>query len=633
MATVYRNRQLMYLSVILFFYFASIGCLSPFLTSHMRHLGFSLSEISFINAVSAFFSIIGPVLGGTFAERKNRYKSTTIFCILVGAMAFVALSFVPRYDKLNYKPLVDFDCDAGLRIERCVNWATCGEALHSTDNLTKIKLSKCHYQCPKSGHFTSPYPLHLCFHGDSGNICVVFDSDNQNNSLTEFESHLQSWPYVEVPAQSNETLTNSSQTIEEDVPRAHVAMCNHLPLAPVSFNQKQYQGISCRPKREDCSIHCKVTFMSGGQTVYPRQCEEAFGNPTTTFWSYLVLRSIGDLCLLTAICLLDAVTIWSTIDYEGCYGRMHVWAALGMASLSPISGSLLDYYTDMDGRIDFTPPSFLASAFSVIACALIIVLPIHRQKSLQFQQAVMPTKEVKFFSGEMIIFLFIILIFGMQWSILYTFLPWLTMDIGCTATQTGLAGTLMFGFSIPFLLISKNMVRNIGKANLLVFAFLFYFTRYAGITFVSSPWWTLPFALMGSFTLCVMWIASVAYGQKLAPPGYSLIMQYLLNLVHFGLGRGLGSLTGGALISSYSQRVVFCGIAVFSAVLAFLYLTLYHVGLRQRQKGSYPAILNSTWYPLQTRYPNGDAKANQPIVGDQDDDIENAPNSRQANHK
>ncbi|GFY43295.1 MFS_1_like domain-containing protein [Trichonephila inaurata madagascariensis] len=68
MATVYRNRQLMYLSVILFFYFASIGCLSPFLTSHMRHLGFSLSEISFINAVSAFFSIIGPLLGGTFAE-------------------------------------------------------------------------------------------------------------------------------------------------------------------------------------------------------------------------------------------------------------------------------------------------------------------------------------------------------------------------------------------------------------------------------------------------------------------------------------------------------------------------------------------------------------------------------------
>ncbi|GIX86050.1 hypothetical protein CDAR_285601 [Caerostris darwini] len=614
-------------------YFVFLLCeyrmLITFPNFHMRHLGFSLSEISSINAVSAFFSIIGPLLGGTFAERKGRYKSTTVFCIMVGALAFVALSFVPRYDKLNYRPLVDFDCDAGLRVERCVNWNTCGEALDSTDNLTKIKLSSCHYQCPKTGHFTSPYPLHLCFHGNDGNICVVFDADSHNNSLTEFESHLQSWPYVEVPAQGNETTTNSSQAVEEDVPRAHVAMCNHLPLATVSFNQKQYQGISCRPKREDCSIHCKVVFESGGRTVYPRQCEEAFGNPSTTFWSYLILRSIGDFCLLTAICLLDAVTIWSTVDYEGCYGRIHVWAALGMAFLAPISGSLLDYYTDMDGRIDFSPPSFLSAIFAVICCAFIIVLPLHRQKSQQFQQNILPTKDVKFFSGEMIIFLTIVLILGMQWSVLFTFLPWLTMDIGCSAMQTGLACTLMFGFSVPFLLISKNMVRNIGKANLLVFAFLFYFTRYAGVTFVSSPWWTLPFALMGSFTLCVMWIALVAYGQKLSPPGYSLIMQYLLNILHFGIGRGLGSLIGGALTSSYSQRVVFCGIAVFSAVVAFLYLTIYHAGLRQRKK----AILNSAWYPLQTRYPNGDAKANQPIVGDQDDDVESSPNSRQGNHK
>ncbi|GIX71210.1 MFS_1_like domain-containing protein [Caerostris extrusa] len=387
-------------------------------------------------------------------------------------------------------------------------------------------------------------------------------------------------------------------------------MCNHLPLAPVSFNQKQYQGISCRPKRDDCSIHCKVVFESGGRTVYPRQCEEAFGNPSTTFWSYLILRSIGDFCLLTAICLLDAVTIWSTVDYEGCYGRIHVWAALGMASLAPISGSLLDYYTDMDGRIDFfSPPSFLSAIFAVICCAFIIVLPLHRQKSQQFQQNILPTKDVKFFSGEMIIFLTIILILGMQWSVLFTFLPWLTMDIGCSAMQTGLACTLMFGFSVPFLLISKNMI------------------CWRHICFL--PMVDPAVRSHGQFhplrhvdRLGGLWAKAVT-------PGYSLIMQYLLNILHFGIGRGLGSLIGGALTSSYSQRVVFCGIAVFSAVVAFLYLTVYHAGLRQRKKGAYPTILNSTWYPLQTRYPNGDAKANQPIVGDQDDDVESSPNSRQ----
>lgn len=517
--------------------FSGIGCLSPFFTSHMRHLGFTLSEISFINAVSAFFSIIGPLLGGTFAERRDRYKSTTVFFMLVGALSFIALSFVPRYDKLNYKPLVDFDCDAGLRVERCVNWVTCGEALDTSENFTKVKLTNCHYQCPNKGHFVSTYPLHMCFHGHDGNICVVFDDSGKNNSITEFESQLQTWPYVEVPAQDNATSVGGSH--EEEVPRAHVAMCNYLPLAPVSFNKKQYQGISCRPDRDDCSIHCKVEFFANGLTVFPRPCEEAFGNPTTTFWSYLILRSIGDLCLLTSICLLDAVTIWSTVDYEGSYGRIHVWAALGIAALAPFSGALIDYKSGTEGRIDISPSSFISAGFALVSCVFIIFFPIHKLQSTQIQQTFISTKDgkSKFFSGEMIVFLIIVLVLGMQWSILFTFLPWLTMDIGCSATQMGIASTLMFGFSIPFLLISKNMVRNIGKANLLVFSFLFYFTRYAGITFVSSPWWTLPFSLMGSFTLCVMWIATVAYGQKLTPPGHSLIMQYLLNVLHFGVGK------------------------------------------------------------------------------------------------
>lgn len=622
MATIYRNRQLMFLSIILFFYFACIGCLSPFLTSHMRHLGFSLSEISFINAVSAFFSLIGPVLGGTFAERRNHYKSTTAFFILIGALAFTALSFIPRYEKLHYRPLVDFDCNAGLRIERCVNWATCSDALVPTNNITSVKLSECHYQCSKDTNVSQP--LHICFHGDSGNICVVYDTENENHSIGDFETHLNTWPHVEV-------AVNLTSNVTEDIPRAHVAMCNYLPTGVIHFGQKIYNSITCRPELEECSIHCKVGFTSGGTPMMPRPCEEAYGNPTTTFWSYLILRSIGDLCLLTTICLLDAVTIWSTVDYEGAYGRIHAWAALGIAALAPFSGALLDHFTDMNGKADFSPPAFLSAGFAVLTCALVIAFPLQRQKSAQFQQVITPSKHVRFFSFEMVVYLFIVLILGMQWSILFTFLPWLTMDIGCSGMLTGLSTTLMFGFSLPFLLISKNMVRNIGKANLLVFSLLFYFTRYAGITFVLSPWWTLPFALMGSFTLCVMWIAAVAYGQILAPVGYNLIMQYVLNLVHFGLGRGFGSLVGGALISNFSQRVVFCGIAVFSAVVAFLYLTMYHSVLKNRKK--FPSLLNGSWYPLRERYPNGEAKAHQPIVGDQDDDTDNSPRNRQTNHK
>lgn len=515
----------------------------------MRFLGFSVTEISFINAVSAFFSLIGPMLFGTFAERRSRYKSTSVFCIFLGALTYIAISFVPRFDKLNYRPLVDFDCNSGLRVERCVNWATCSEALDVGDNLTKVKLSDCHYQCPRTGHFTPTYPLHICFQSNAGNICVVYDEERNDTSLTDFETQLMAWRFEEIAAIPNHTAhkapSGSSDVIdlitdeanhEEDIPRARVAMCNFKPTGPINFGGKHYDRITCRPKRDECSIHCKVSFASSGAAVFPRSCEEAFGNPKVTFWVYLVLRSIGDLCLLTTICLLDAITIWSTIDYEGAYGRIHVWAALGMAALAPLSGTLLDFHANLHGKPDFSLCAYLAAAFSMISVILITIWPIHRQKSSHFQQSLTPTKEVNFCSVEMVIFLLIVLILGTQWSIMYTFLPWLTEDIGCSFLMVGLGVTLMFGFSVPFLLISKNMIRNIGKANLLVFSMLFYFTRFAGVTFVTNRWWTLPFALMGSFTLCMMWIAAVVYGQTLAPAGYSLIMQYLLNMIHFGLG-------------------------------------------------------------------------------------------------
>lgn len=515
--------------------------MTPFLTSHMRHLGFSLTEISFINAVAAFFSLIGPMLFGAFAERQSKYKSTTVFCIIVGALAYIAISFVPRFDKHVYRPLVDFDCDAGLRFQRCVNWATCGEALNVGDELVKVKLSECHYQCARGGHFTPQYPLHVCFQGKEGKICVVSDTDQNDTFIANFESQLMTWRFEENFGDSNYTSSLGSDVMdvleddEEDKVKADVTMCNFQPTSSIDFGGKQYDAIVCRPKKDECSIHCKVGFTSGGTEVFPKSCEEASGDPATTFWTYLVLRSVGDLCLLTTICLLDAITIWSTIDYEGAYGRIHVWAALGIATLAPLSGTLSDVFSD--GRADFSFSTYLAASFSVITCALLLIWPFHRQKSSQFQQVFSPTKDVKFCSVEMVIFLTIVVILGTQWSIMYTFLPWLTQEIGCSNLMIGLGVTLMFGFSVPFLLISKNMIRNIGKANLLVFAMLFYFTRFAGVTFVSSPWWTLPFALMGSFTLCVMWIATVAYGQILAPNGYNLVMQYILNMLHFGLGK------------------------------------------------------------------------------------------------
>lgn len=647
MATIYRNRQLVYLAVILFFLFSVIGSLTPFLTLHMRHLGFQLPEITVINTVSAFLSLLGPVLGGTLAERKAKYKTVTVTCMLLAALSYTALTFIPRFEKRHYRPLVDFSCDSGIRIERCVSWDSCRDALDSFDNISSVQLSGCSYQCPMSSPINASVPLHICFYGEDGNVCVIYEPDGANTTETIFDTQLHKWSYDDYPEEDilelNTTMELQEGDFEDDLgenvesmvtgdddSKSQVTVCKYHPSYPIGFNKKKFHGIGCRPTLEDCSVHCRISFSKEGSSVLPNLCEESTGDPSSTFWSYLALRCIGDLCLFTVLCLLDALTVASTNDYEGAYGRIHVWPALAMAVFSPLCGALVDHYTDMDGRADYSPPAFVGAALAVLTCALIIALPVNSKRSFpQFQSLSHPT-QVTFFTGEMLALLFIALVLGTQWGVLCTFLPWFTHEVGCSGTLTGLALTMAFGFSLPFLLISKNMVRNIGRGNLLVFALLFYGTRCAGVSYVFSPWWILPFATMDAFTLCVMWVSVVAYGQSIAPFGYHLVIQYAMNLLHFGVGRGIGSIIGGVVMNSHGVRPVLRGIAICSTVIGFLYLALYHLVIKKNRsprKGHFPVLLNGYWHPLRERSSNGDAKAHQPIVVDQDDENEVPSNS------
>lgn len=617
-----RLRKLLPLMAITFFFFSAIGCLTPFLSLHLRSLGLSDEEAVIINTAAAFSSLLGPVIIGLVSERHSAYKSLLVLSLVLSGAGYTALLGVPKVVRSPRNPLVEFDCPSGLYLERCPEWDSClGSELYPL-GLATFRVSNCHYQCGEN-QTAVRQPIHFCFLSHEGNLCIIHEAGTRDNSTTEFgASFLASTARTLQDVSAGKFLDHGGKKSDD-----LIDVCSFDLLAPIVVNQKQFTDYECRPHPEGCIIRCSVAVADNlGRRMHSAPCVEVKGDPQTTFWATLALRVFADLWLVTSFYLLEAVTILSINDFNGLYGRIKFWGALGMAIFSAVTGVLIDYYTEMTGGSpDFSPAFFVFDGLALVACTLVAVLPAVEDKKVNQVLHYGLGQEPRFCSLDMTILLFLVFLLGVMWGYLETYLHWMYSEMGSSHLLVGLSLALPMGCALPFLAIAKNLVRNIGRANLVVFGFLFYATRAAGLSFVTARWWTTPFEAMETFTLPVLWVALVAYAQKLVSVQQRLTIQCVLIILHFCIGRGTGSIAGFFLNDAFGQRNTFRGIAVVSASVGLLYLFLYHTCLRRvrrrhrRHQSVMPATINGGWYPMQNPRANGDTPTHRPMMGDQDD--------------
>ncbi|CAG0883862.1 unnamed protein product [Cyprideis torosa] len=60
-----------------------LGCVLPFLTAHLRWLGFSSQEATFVQSVTPFVLVLGPPIAGIIADKLGRLKTLLILCLLL----------------------------------------------------------------------------------------------------------------------------------------------------------------------------------------------------------------------------------------------------------------------------------------------------------------------------------------------------------------------------------------------------------------------------------------------------------------------------------------------------------------------------------------------------------------------
>lgn len=300
------------------------------------------------------------------------------------------------------------------------------------------------------------------------------------------------------------------------------------------------------------------------------------------------MRSIADFFLFAAYTMIDGLAVTLTSNYDALYGGLAKVASLAapMIIFPALCGFLVDYYSELAGHADYAPPFVIADGLLLITAVLVMAVPatplpqlgapVASAQSTASLRSTPSLRALKAQGGQgarrrltarscwllTLLVLPLALVAGAQWGLLQTALYPFYVQLAASKLWLGLGCAAAFATLAPFAYLSKPLVSGLGRAHLVVLGFVFYTLRLSGISFLShQPRWTLlPFEAMEAFTLPIAWIGLTSYAHSLIAAGAPraetmmtrsgalhpsttahLVLQYALNIVHFGLGRPLGA--------------------------------------------------------------------------------------------
>ncbi|KAB7504846.1 Major facilitator superfamily domain-containing protein 6 [Armadillidium nasatum] len=417
----------------------------------------------------------------------------------------------------------------------------------------------------------------LCFHREDKAYCHDFEY----SSFFQIKSGLET------------TLRNGSrdETYQD---------CCTFAINAYSTEATFFSNLTCNPAT-NCHVICGVEEVTkNGRILELPVCSNV------TFWLYFILRAIADLFPAVLISLFDAVVLTMVEQHGGDYGRQKMFGLFAIGTSAPIVGYFIDKRVGVHGNYDYAPVFYTFDVLLLLTAIITLLLPI----KVEVQRTSMLKNLSKLIrTSEFNLLVVIVIVLGSLCGYLETFLYiYLSKDLGASNLLLGLTITVGIVPSLPFLYRSDSIVNYCGHHYLLMLAFIGYCIRFAGLSYLSNPFWVIPLEMLELFTINLMQVATATLAYKLAPKTLVATAQGLVWISHFDIGRALGTIVGGYLIKVYGMIRVFEGASVLSAICATVYLTLHQVfkyakanrntdqSAQQRKENG--AITNGNYMPL-----------------------------------
>lgn len=559
------NKNLVLLKVLLFTFYGALGCLMAFLTIHMRYIGLTIHEITWINSVLPITSLIGPPLVGMLADKLGHYRPITIVCMLLAAFLHTALLFVPSCEvSPSVEPPLTLRCDstgAALVVDPCGNPCPQPVDFHSSSFMVK----ECRHVCrepstkdptdegiiEEESDTTTDMPPVMCLHTVMGNLEYrIFRND-------------------QITLEFNRTLGPIHRKGEGDD-----VMC-HYPQQDFSTNDSQYTALTCPAAPTDCEVVCNATELVNGTRFLQRPlCSSVRGNPNLTLWVYFGVRAMAEMLSAILVSLLEAVALTMVHQHKGDYGREKMFGLLAVGIFSPLCGYLVDTQFGTFGSYSYAPVFYVFDGLMLVTAAVTLALPIEVQVQ---RQSLMKNILQLIQTSELSILLLLMTLLGTFWGYLKTFVYVYLEDLEASKLLMGLTVTFGIVPSLPFLYKSAAVVQYCGHHYLIMLAFLGYCVRFAGFSYITNPWWALLLESLELFTLNLMNVSAATLAYKLAPKTFVATAQALVWVSHFNIGRCIGTFVGGHLLDQYGEVPVFMGAAIVSASCTAVYLSIHQL--------------------------------------------------------
>ncbi|KAK2714784.1 major facilitator superfamily domain-containing protein 6-A-like [Artemia franciscana] len=528
------DKETVSLKATLFLFYGAMYALLPYLTIHMVEVGLSIEEIGLIYAVLPFASFAGPPIAGMIADYIGNYKLVLHISLFFTGLFYTLLLMVdakglPR--NMTNTTMATFQCSQNTTE---LIWSKCENScdLSTELNLTLL-METCHSECP---------------------------TDTMTSDNTKFLSNSSRIEFV-LLKQYDQNGTCRGDIVPK------FSLLEELQCTCFKKCQAVLDGFDC-PESTRMSIDLNHPYFD----------EKAHNRG---FWQYFFLRTIATLFTGVNFSMLDSTTLCKVRETGGQYGRQRLWATLGSAIASPLTGGLVDLMSRWRGFADYSI-TFYISDFLILLTMLSLfkvelLIEKAEDKFVKNVQRLIKLPDVD-------VFIVMMIVLGSMWGFIESFLFIFLKDLESPTYLLGLTVTASSITGIPFMYSSKWIMNKVGEINLIILAFLTYAVRLVGYSLIHNPWLCFPFEIMEIITQHLMATASATYCAAAAPVGLLATLTGLVGGAHYNIGRGTGSYLGGYFISIFGLRLSFQYMGTISAIAGITYAALHFSCLRKFER-------------------------------------------------
>uniref|UniRef100_A0A182R694 Major facilitator superfamily associated domain-containing protein n=1 Tax=Anopheles funestus TaxID=62324 RepID=A0A182R694_ANOFN len=373
-----------------------------------------------------------------------------------------------------------------------------------------------------------------------------------------------------------------------------------LLLQGVVCPSQKYLNISCSSNRsivfstyltnEDTSCgnytvpECALSELSSGTVLLAEQI------PITTeydetFWMYLAVRFVAASMLASTLTITDPIALDMVEQHGGDFGREKLFSSVGMAIFTPLTGLMIDACSSGTGPSEtvYTPAFYTYDLLLLGSLASVWRMPIGRK---------VPSESVMKDTGRILrlppvlAFLAFLFLLGNFWGFIESYLFVIMKAMGSPNYLLGLTYTVGTVASIPMMYLLERITRHVGHVNLLVIAFFAHALRILGYSWIRNPFWCFPIELNEAVSCYFMWVVASTYCAVLAPNNLVATLIGIAGMVHFCLGKGVGSFAGGFLIARVGLTLAFRYVGYIAVGCGVLYKLVHLLWLYKYDKRS-----------------------------------------------